>query len=83
MLHVGKWNKKYDYIYVHVYCLAVNIHLGVNVKMMDKKEFCSEPFQRVYQYLMRHMNYVALDNFSYVPISVEGNHLDCLQVFLK
>uniref|UniRef100_A0A1X7TWB5 RZ-type domain-containing protein n=1 Tax=Amphimedon queenslandica TaxID=400682 RepID=A0A1X7TWB5_AMPQE len=54
----------------------------INVKMMDKKEFCSEPFQRVYQYLTRHMNSVVLDNFSYVP-TVEGNHLDCLKVFLK
>lgn len=57
-------------------------HLVINVKMMDKKEFCSEPFQRVYQYLTRHMNSVVLDNFSYVP-TVEGNHLDCLKVFLK
>ena len=51
--------------------------------MMDEREFHREPYQRVYQYLLRHMNDVSMDKFSYVPKSVEGKHVDCLQVFLK
>ena len=50
---------------------------------MDDKEFRSPCFQRVYQYLKRHITFAPLDRFSYTPELVEGNHIECLQVLLK
>uniref|UniRef100_A0A1X7SD92 RN213 ligase n=1 Tax=Amphimedon queenslandica TaxID=400682 RepID=A0A1X7SD92_AMPQE len=50
---------------------------------MDEKEFRSSHFQRVYQYLKRHIILFPLDRFSYNPGVVEGQHLECLQVLLK
>ena len=54
-----------------------------SAQMMDDKEFRSSYFQRVYQYLKRHISSVSLDRFSYTPELVEGNHIECLQVLLK
>uniref|UniRef100_H3BBI9 RING-type E3 ubiquitin transferase n=1 Tax=Latimeria chalumnae TaxID=7897 RepID=H3BBI9_LATCH len=50
--------------------------------VMDHQEFCSEGFQRPYQYLRRFYKRESLDHFSYVDKTVEGNHIECLQLFL-
>ena len=50
--------------------------------VMDQKEFESETFQRVYQYLRRHAAGNNLDRFSYIRGTTEGTPHDCLQTFL-
>lgn len=49
---------------------------------MDAKEFKSETYQRVYQYLKRHIAHQNLDRFTYVEI-VEGNPADCLTTIMQ
>ena len=54
-----------------------------NCVPMDEAEFCSHTYQRVYQYLRRHIAQISLDSFSYQPGSVEGSTADCLQILLR
>nr|XP_034361931.1 E3 ubiquitin-protein ligase RNF213 [Arvicanthis niloticus] len=49
---------------------------------MDPVEFCSEAFQRPYQYLRRFHQKQNLDTFQYEKDSVEGSPEECLQHFL-
>ncbi|XP_075760215.1 E3 ubiquitin-protein ligase RNF213 isoform X4 [Pelodiscus sinensis] len=49
---------------------------------MDQKEFCSEAFQRPFQYLKRFDRGDNLDMFCYEKGSVEGTPVECLQLFL-
>ncbi|XP_056361664.1 E3 ubiquitin-protein ligase RNF213 [Oenanthe melanoleuca] len=49
---------------------------------MDKEEFCSEAFQRPFQYLKRFDQGCDLDTFWYEELSVEGSPAECLQLFL-
>ncbi|XP_075296696.1 E3 ubiquitin-protein ligase RNF213 isoform X2 [Opisthocomus hoazin] len=49
---------------------------------MDEEEFCSEAFQRPFQYLKRFDQGYNLDTFCYEVDSVEGNPAECLQQFL-
>ncbi|XP_054313830.2 E3 ubiquitin-protein ligase RNF213 isoform X3 [Pongo pygmaeus] len=49
---------------------------------MDQWEFCSETFQRPYQYLRRFHQNQNLDTFQYQEGSVEGTPEECLQHFL-
>uniref|UniRef100_A0A674GXD4 RING-type E3 ubiquitin transferase n=1 Tax=Taeniopygia guttata TaxID=59729 RepID=A0A674GXD4_TAEGU len=49
---------------------------------MDKEEFCSEAFQRPFQYLKRFDQGCDLDTFWYEALSVEGSPAECLQLFL-
>uniref|UniRef100_A0A2K5Z6W0 E3 ubiquitin-protein ligase RNF213 n=1 Tax=Mandrillus leucophaeus TaxID=9568 RepID=A0A2K5Z6W0_MANLE len=49
---------------------------------MDQWEFCSETFQRPYQYLRRFHQNQDLDMFQYQEGSVEGTPEECLQHFL-
>ncbi|XP_029417237.1 E3 ubiquitin-protein ligase RNF213 isoform X2 [Nannospalax galili] len=49
---------------------------------MDHMEFCSEAFQRPYQYLKRFHQKQNLDVFQYQEGSVEGSPEECLQYFL-
>ncbi|KAM6119107.1 E3 ubiquitin-protein ligase RNF213 [Phoenicopterus ruber ruber] len=49
---------------------------------MDKEEFCSEAFQRPFQYLKRFHQGYNLDTFCYEAHSVEGSPAECLQQFL-
>uniref|UniRef100_A0A674JMV9 RING-type E3 ubiquitin transferase n=1 Tax=Terrapene triunguis TaxID=2587831 RepID=A0A674JMV9_9SAUR len=49
---------------------------------MDQKEFCSEAFQRPFQYLKRFDRGDNLDMFCYEEGSVEGTPVECLQLFL-
>ncbi|XP_049669068.1 E3 ubiquitin-protein ligase RNF213 isoform X5 [Accipiter gentilis] len=49
---------------------------------MDKEEFCSEAFQRPFQYLKRLDQGYSLDTFFYEVHSVEGSPAECLQHFL-
>ena len=50
--------------------------------LMDLGEFRSATFQRVYQYLRRHLEAINLDTFSYLG-TVEGNPADCLKTVLQ
>ncbi|KAM6377190.1 E3 ubiquitin-protein ligase RNF213 [Pluvialis apricaria] len=49
---------------------------------MDEDEFCSEAFQRPFQYLKRHDQGYNLDTFCYEAHTVEGSPAECLQQFL-
>ncbi|XP_034881723.1 E3 ubiquitin-protein ligase RNF213 isoform X2 [Mirounga leonina] len=49
---------------------------------MDQRVFCSETFQRPYQYLKRFHEKQNLDTFQYQEGSVEGTPGECLQYFL-
>ncbi|KAM6317270.1 E3 ubiquitin-protein ligase RNF213 isoform 4-T4 [Podargus strigoides] len=49
---------------------------------MDEEEFCSEAFQRPFQYLRRFDQGYNLDTFCYEARSVEGSPAECLQQFL-
>uniref|UniRef100_A0A803VP92 RING-type E3 ubiquitin transferase n=1 Tax=Ficedula albicollis TaxID=59894 RepID=A0A803VP92_FICAL len=49
---------------------------------MDNEEFCSEAFQRPFQYLKRFDQGCDLDTFWYEELSVEGSPAECLQLFL-
>ncbi|XP_064378919.1 E3 ubiquitin-protein ligase RNF213 isoform X2 [Dromaius novaehollandiae] len=49
---------------------------------MDEEEFCSEAFQRPFQYLKRFDLGYNLDTFFYEADSVEGSPAECLQQFL-
>ncbi|KAM6344814.1 E3 ubiquitin-protein ligase RNF213 isoform 2-T4 [Alca torda] len=49
---------------------------------MDQEEFCSEAFQRPFQYLKRYDQGYNLDTFCYEAHSVEGSPAECLQQFL-
>lgn len=51
--------------------------------VMDRDEFESESFQRVYQYLSRHMMGTNLDRYSYTKENIEGTPHDCLQTLIK
>ncbi|XP_023412590.2 E3 ubiquitin-protein ligase RNF213 isoform X4 [Loxodonta africana] len=49
---------------------------------MDETEFCSETFQRPYQYLKRFHQKQNLDTFQYIEGFIEGTPEECLQYFL-
>lgn len=49
---------------------------------MDDQEFHGATFQRVYQYLRRHIANMNLDHFQYLTTS-EGTPDDCLKLFLQ
>ncbi|XP_072501344.1 E3 ubiquitin-protein ligase RNF213 isoform X2 [Notamacropus eugenii] len=49
---------------------------------MDREEFCSESFQRPFQYLKRFYQGQNLDMFQYKPGSIEGTPEECLQQLL-
>ncbi|XP_074199996.1 E3 ubiquitin-protein ligase RNF213 isoform X3 [Camelus bactrianus] len=49
---------------------------------MDLKQFCSETFQRPYQYLRRFHQKENLDTFKYQKGSVEGTPSECIQHLL-
>ena len=49
---------------------------------MDRQEFESPHYQRVYQYLQRHTENIDLDRFSYAN-SVEGTSANWLKIILQ
>lgn len=49
---------------------------------MDEEEFCSETFQRPFQYLKRFFQKQSLDTFQYQHGEVEGTPGECLQHLL-
>lgn len=51
--------------------------------LFDVKEFKSSSFQRVFQYLRRHVVRFPLDKFSYTLGSVECNPKECLSILLR
>ncbi|XP_054454921.1 E3 ubiquitin-protein ligase rnf213-beta [Anoplopoma fimbria] len=51
--------------------------------LMDEQEFCSEGVQRPYQYLTLYSKKKNLDLFKYQEGSRMGNHIDCINEFLK
>ena len=66
--------------------LSLMSHEGTDYEnriVMDQKEFQSEMFQRVYQYLRRHTAGSNLDRFSYSEGSVEETPQHCLEIFLR
>ena len=52
---------------------------------MDSKEFRSEQFQCVYEYLKRHASNMPVDRFTYIhnPESVAENPVESLRLYLK
>ncbi|XP_071620776.1 E3 ubiquitin-protein ligase RNF213 isoform X2 [Heliangelus exortis] len=59
-----------------------NLSEDVSGPGMDKEEFCSEAFQRPFQYLRRFDLGQDLDVFRYEAHSVEGSPAECLQHLL-
>ena len=49
---------------------------------MDDQEFRSATFQRVYQYLEKHVSNINLDNFQYKG-NPEGTPVECLKLLLQ
>ncbi|XP_069511290.1 E3 ubiquitin-protein ligase RNF213 isoform X2 [Ambystoma mexicanum] len=49
---------------------------------MDHEEFCSDAFQRPYQYLFQFNQGQNLDKFQYITGSVQGTTVQCLQLLL-
>ena len=49
----------------------------------DQKTCSSETFQRVYQYLRRHVANSNLDSFAFDHNNIEGTPHDCLQILLR
>ena len=75
-------NQMVNSFYILAYLL---LHIVITDPMkcsMDTGEFRSPVFQRVYQYLRRHVGHVSLDRFSYRLQSVEGKPVECLQMLL-
>ena len=64
-----------------VHCL-LSVLLDDYVRKMDETEFKSPMFQRVFQYLRRHIGRLPLDSFQYTPGSVEGNQNIFLEILL-
>ena len=54
-----------------------------SIVVMDNREFESDPYQRVYQYIRRHTLGSNLDDFSLIEGNVEGTPQDCLEIILK
>ena len=50
--------------------------------VMNRQEFESSHYQRVYQYLQRHIGNINLDQFSYIG-NVEGTPANCLEIILQ
>ena len=50
--------------------------------VMDRQEFESPHYQRVYQYLWRHIENINLDRFSYIG-NVEGTPANCMEIILQ
>ncbi len=53
-----------------------------NVVLMDRQEFESAAYQRVYQYIRRNIAGLNLDRFFYTSGSVEGDCANCLEIIL-
>ena len=64
-----------------VHCL-ISALLDEYVRKMDETEFKSPIFQRVFQYLRRHIDRLPLDSFQYTHGSVEGHQNTFLDVLL-
>lgn len=50
---------------------------------IDDDMFLSHPYQRVYQYMHRHIAKKDLDQFSFQSCSVLGNKEDRLEIMLR
>ena len=67
-----------QYFTIHIFVFSIDPY----VMSMDDKEFRSSVFQRVFQYLRRHIGRIPLDRFTYPMNSIEGRTMDCLEVLL-
>ena len=63
---------------IHIFVFSIDPY----VMSMDDKEFRSSVFQRVFQYLRRHIGRIPLDRFTHPMNSIEGRPMDCLEVLL-
>ena len=62
---------------------AIILHdTAQSVRLMDEVEFRSDSYQRVYQYIRRHIAGQNLDHFSYAG-NTEGKPQDCLEQLLR
>ena len=66
-----------------LYSVYVCVDTKDNCVPMDEAMFRSPPYQRVYQYLQRHIEQASLDRFSYQTEYVEGSKEDCLDIMLQ
>ncbi|XP_027705939.1 E3 ubiquitin-protein ligase RNF213 [Vombatus ursinus] len=65
-----------------VMCMPLISSISEMEPRMDREEFCSESFQRPFQYLKRFHQGQNLDTFQYKPGSIEGTPEECLQQLL-
>ncbi|XP_026523023.1 E3 ubiquitin-protein ligase RNF213 [Notechis scutatus] len=62
--------------------IQMNLFHESSDPQVDQEMFCSEAFQRPFQYLIRESRGENLDAFQYRKGSVEGTPEECLQLFL-
>ena len=73
----------YTFINMNGHSMCSPLHSPDAFKVvMDRQEFESAHYQRVYQYLQRHAGNINLDWFSYIG-NVEGNPANCLEIILQ
>ncbi|XP_043855804.1 E3 ubiquitin-protein ligase RNF213 isoform X2 [Dromiciops gliroides] len=65
-----------------VMCMPLTSSISEMEPRMDREEFCSEAFQRPFQYLKRFHQGQNLDMFHYKRGSIEGTPEECLQQLL-
>ena len=72
-----------DIMYMSTVSVCVDVHVTANCVPMDETMYRSPAYQRVYQYLRRHIRQMSLDRFRYIRGSVEGSKEDCLEIMLQ
>ena len=68
---------------VYMSTVSVCVDITANCVPMDETMYHSPAYQRVYQYLRRHIGRISLDRFHYKHGSVEGSKEDCLEIMLQ
>ena len=69
-----------DFADVHVFVL---IDIIASCVLMDEDMFRSHPYQRVYQYMHKHIAKMDLDQFTYQSQFVVRNKDDFLEIMLR
>ena len=57
--------------------------LSVGDPQLDRFEFTTRQFQRVFGYLIRHVNNESMDRYTYMPGQTAGDPLTCLKLLLS
>ena len=71
--------------YSIIMILLLLLLIATGTRTVDSKEFRSEQFQRVSEYLRRHTSNMSVDRFTYIhdPESIAEDPVESLQLYLK